>query len=250
MSIFQSGKGEVLLFFLFSLSLLSQQGMGQTSLTISSDPTTAGWAYDNGTRTLTVSATSTANVNDIIGYLNGGPLAIVGSSPDLSVTVSSAISSTGTVNGLTIGSSGNIGTIALNAALTLKGPVTLNGELININHNINTTAGGVDGDLLFKASADIIIKQNVSLTTNGGSAIFWANSDGQSSNGGVYFKDDNYTATPSLGCVVSTAGGHIWIGGGVNSTIWNGLTVGDFSAVNGRTTEDVYGPTVGEGIND
>lgn len=61
-----------------------------------------------------------------------GPLTIVGSS-DLSVTVSSAIYSTGTVNGLTIGSSTNTGTIALNAALTLKGSLNLKGEMTNIN---------------------------------------------------------------------------------------------------------------------
>jgi hypothetical protein len=251
MSISHSWKGKALLFLLFSLSLLSQQGMSQATLTISSDPTSlSGLTYDNGTRTLTVSSTSTVNVSDVIGYLNTGPLTIVGSTPDLSVTVSSAISSTGTVNGLTIGASGNTGNIVLNAALSLKGPVTFNADMININQSINTTAGGADGDLLFKASADIVIKQNVSLTTNGGSAIFWSNSDGQSSHGGVYFKDDNYTATPSLGCVVSTAGGHIWIGGGSNSTTWNGLTVGDFFAVSGRTTEDMYGPTPGDGIND
>jgi hypothetical protein len=133
MRIFQSGKTKALLTLLLSLSILIQEGMSQTPvLTISSDPTTPGSTFYNATRTLTVSSMSTANVNDVIGYLNAGPLTIVGSS-DLSVTVSSAISSTGTVNGLTIGSSGNIGTIALNAAFTLKGPVTLKGEMININ---------------------------------------------------------------------------------------------------------------------
>jgi hypothetical protein len=235
MNTFQSGHIRIWLILMLSLSLLAQEGRGQATLTISADPTTSGWSYASGI--LTVNLTSTANVNDIIGYLNAGPLTIVGATPDLSVTVSSAISSTGTANGLVIGADGNTGYINLDGLLTLKGGVTLIGDNIDVNQNLNTQAGGANGDLLIKASGDIVVKGGISLTTNGGDAIFWANSDGQSSNGGVIFKS---------GSAVSTGGGHIWIGGGNSTATWQGLTVGNGAAVSGRLTDDgVYFPYSG-----
>lgn len=234
MRICHSAISRALLILLLSLSFLIKEGKSQAALTISSDPTTPGWTYNSGTSTLTVTATSTANVNDIVGFLNTGPLTIVGASSDLSVTMSSAISSIGTANGLTIGAAGNTGNLILESALTLRGGVTLNGANINVSQNINTMEGGVNGDLLIKASGDIVINGGFSLTTSGGDAIFWANTDGQTSNGGVYFKS---------GSSLSTGGGHIWIGGGSGTTTWNGLTVGDGPAVSGRTTEDMYAPS-------
>jgi hypothetical protein len=230
---------------LFTLSLWAQEGKAQATLTISSASTTSGWTYNSGTRTVTVTSTSIANATTILGYLNTGPLTIVGASPNLSVTLSSALNSIGTANGLTIGAVGNTGTITLDGALTLKGGLTLNGGNIDVNQGINTTAGGINGDLLIKASGNIVIKQDVNISSNGGDMIFWANSDGASANGGVYFKDGNYSpTTPSIGIDVTTGGGHIWIGGGSGTTTWNGLTVGDGAAVSGRTTEDVYAPSL------
>lgn len=74
MRIFQSGKTKALLTLLLSLSILIQKEMSQTPvLTISSDPTTPGFTFYNDTRTLTVSSMSTANVHDVIGYLNAWP---------------------------------------------------------------------------------------------------------------------------------------------------------------------------------
>lgn len=233
---FNSRHVRYMLSLMLSLSFWAQEGRSQATLTISSATTTAGWTYNSGDRTLTVNSTSIANATTILGYLNTGPLTIVGASPNLSVTLSSALNSTGgSANGLTIGAEGNTGTITLGGALTLKGAVTLRGANINVNSNINTTSGAATGDLLIKASGDIIIKGGISLTTTGGDAIFWANSDGQTANGGVTFKK---------GSSLTTGGGHIWIGGGSGTATWNGLTVGDGPAVSGRATgDDTYDPS-------
>ncbi|MEY3500451.1 MAG: hypothetical protein RL308_2120, partial [Bacteroidota bacterium] len=133
-----------------------------------------------------------------------------------------------TLGSFTFGKTTNNSNISFSNNLTVAGPINILGGTIAINGNLNTTAGNANGDVLIKSSSDIIIAASKSITTNGGDVVLWANSDGQTSNGGVFF--DAQTS-------ITTGGGHVWIGGSSTSngsSTWNGLTVGNGYAVSGR----------------
>jgi hypothetical protein len=146
----------------------------------------------------------------------------------------------GSKTGLTLGGVGNTADITIDGAQTIAGPITVYGGNILVNENLNTTAGAAAGDVLLKASGDIVLEAAKSITTTGGDVVLWANSDGQTANGGVLF---------DAGASVATGGGHIWIGGGSGSVTWNGLTVGDGYAVAGRDVETAFAKVGATGIN-
>jgi hypothetical protein len=131
---------------------------------------------------------------------------------------------------LIVGKAGNTANITMNNTSAIAGPVTIFGGDINVNGNINTSTGGTAGDVLLKARGSITQAANVSVTTNGGDVIYWANSVGQTSNGSIFLRD---------GSSISTSGGHLWMGGGSVNTTWNGLTVGDGFAVSGALVQPV-----------
>lgn len=133
------------------------------------------------------------------------------------------------IGGLTLGKATNTSNVLVDAAHSIAGPIQIYGGDITIGQNLNTSTGGANGDVLLKSSANILLDSR-SITTNGGDVIFWANSDGQTADGGVFFK---------TGSAVSTSGGHIWIGGGSGNNTWNGLTVGNGWAVSGRNPSDL-----------
>lgn len=148
-------------------------------------------------------------------------------------TVSNLTLSSG-ITGLTVGGVNNTSGITLGQAVTISGPVSVYGGDIALNGNINTTAGSATGDVLLKSTDNITLGLGKSITTTGGDVIFWANSDGGTSNGGVFF-DQGSSVTTGTG---STGGGHIWIGGSSTangSTTWNGLTVGNGAATSGKS---------------
>jgi len=130
----------------------------------------------------------------------------------------------GTPSSVRIGKTTNTANITLGSAISAAGPITVYGGNIALNGNINSSAGNINGDVLLKATADITMGASKSITTSGGDVIMWANADGQTSNGGVFFDQSSS---------VTTAGGHIWIGGGSGTITWNGLSVGDGYAVSG-----------------
>ncbi len=145
---------------------------------------------------------------------------------------------------LTIGKSASSADGANDAAVTLgaatiTGPISVYGGTINVNGNLDTTAGAAVGDLLLKASGDISLAANTSITTTGGDVILWANSDGQTTSGSVLLRD---------GSSIETAGGHVWLGGGSGTATWNGLAVGDGYAVSGQTITPPVGTTVKAGV--
>lgn len=83
------------------------------------------------------------------------------------------------------------------------------------------TIGGTttyNDHLTFKTKGDVFINASTSLTANGAnSLVFWADSDGNNA-GGITF---------NTGSSITTDGGDLWMGGGVQSgTLWNGLSVG------------------------
>ncbi|MBT9488676.1 MAG: filamentous hemagglutinin N-terminal domain-containing protein [Rubrivivax sp.] len=122
------------------------------------------------------------------------------------------------LGGFTLGKAGNTTALTLSNALSVAGPVQVIGGALALNAALTTT-----GDLLLQSTGDITQAAGVAVATQGGSAVYRADSDGSGA-GMVYLKD---------GASLSTAGGHIWMGGGAGSTTWNGLTVGDGFATGG-----------------
>ena len=94
---------------------------------------------------------------------------------------------------------------------------------IFIDDNIVVTDGSADTTLTLKANNNIIMEAGKNITRSGDyklNTVFWADSD--ANGGGVLLKN---------GASINTNGGHLWMGGGNGSVVWNGLTVGDGYAV-------------------
>jgi len=143
------------------------------------------------------------------------------------------------VSGLTIGKPTNTSNVTISSATTIAGPITAYGGNININENLNTTAGNAGGDILLKASADITLAANKSITTSGGDVILWANSDAGLLNGSISLRNTSSITTGSN----TVAGGNVWIGGGADGATWNGISVGNGYAVPGTSFAPSNGGT-------
>ena len=140
---------------------------------------------------------------------------------------SNAYSFGSTLTGLTLGRDGNTSTITVNSPLTIAGPISIYGGTINLNADITSTTA--NAAMLFKSAGDIAQAVNVDVLTNGGSTVYWANSDGGNSAGMVLL---------DTGASITTQGGHVWLGGSVTAngqTTWHGLTVGDGYAASGTS---------------
>lgn len=117
------------------------------------------------------------------------------------------------IGGITIGKNGNTNTVFNDQSLTVAGPVNFYGTVITISGTINTSTGGTNGDIYFKASGDILHTAGYAITSSGGDVVYWADADG--SGGGRVQLLSNIT----------TGGGHLWVGGSSSSETQNGLTV-------------------------
>jgi autotransporter-associated beta strand protein len=139
----------------------------------------------------------------------------------------SAYSFASSLTGLTLGRDGNTSAITVNSALNIAGPISIYGGTINLNSDITSTAA--NAGMLFKSAGDIAQAVNVDVLTNGGSTVYWANSDGGNSAGMVLLE---------TGSTITTQGGHVWLGGSAaanGQTTWHGLTVGDGYAASGTS---------------
>lgn len=112
------------------------------------------------------------------------------------------------ITGLTIGKSATSsdGTadaaIALASATSIAGPIDIYGSDINLNTNLISTLSGAD--VLTKASGDIVQATGTTITTNGGNATFWSDSDGSGS------------GQVQIGGSVATNGGNLVLAGGAD----------------------------------
>jgi autotransporter-associated beta strand protein len=149
-----------------------------------------------------------------------------------------------TLSSFTFGKSTNTTNLTFANVLSPAGPITIYGGNININENLNTSAGASSGNVLIKSSADIILAASKSITTSGASVILWANSDNASSNGSIALRNASSIVTGSN----TVAGGHVWLGGGSNGTTWNGLAVGSGYAVPGTSFTPPSGSAADAGI--
>lgn len=184
----------------------------------------------------TVVASSSANViftSNNPSWAGSVPIRTTGRltvQPSANSSFSSTFSTTALnytgITGLTIGSASNTGTVTVGSTTTVAGPVSIYAGDINVNGTINTSTGNANGDVLFKARGSITQAANVSVTTNGGDVIYWANGLGQTTNGSIALRDF---------ASVSTSGGQLWMGGGSGTVNLNGMSVGNGYAVSGST---------------
>lgn len=112
----------------------------------------------------------------------------------------------------------NSSAFMLNRDLTLQQAPTL-----ELTQNINTVSVLGSATLTLKSAADVVLRDNRSIISSGGklNAVFWSDSNGDQA-GGVLFDSSSK---------VDTNDGHLWVGGGSGSTTWNGLQVGNGSAI-------------------
>jgi len=182
------------------------------------------------------------------GFSGTGHLVIQPSSASFSNAITYPIAGftvASSIGGLTIGKPGNAANITFSSATSIAGPIEVYGGNININENLNTSAGTTSGHVLLKGSADVILAASKSITTSGAPVILWANSDNEATNGSIALRNGSSIVTGSG----SVAGGHVWIGGGSNGTTWNGLAVGNGYAVPGTSfTPSNGGGTLQSGI--
>gem|GEM_PF-5284272 len=123
----------------------------------------------------------------------------------------------------TVGNAQNTQNLTL-GSLDIQGPISLYGGDIVLSENISSTSSGAS--ITLKATKDINLSANKSISSNNGDVVLWANSDGESENGAVILRDSSD---------ITTNGGHLWVGGGSGTTTWNGITVGDGHAVSGTS---------------
>jgi len=114
--------------------------------------------------------------------------------------------------------SGNvtITTDGTNTPSTASGESGTNGD-ITVSSSITKTLGS-DTTLTLRAARNITIDSGAAISSTSGklNTVLWANNSG--TGGGITIND---------GSSILTNGGHLWLGGGSGSSIWNGLTVGN-----------------------
>ena len=119
------------------------------------------------------------------------------------LTISSSCS------GFTVGKPTNTTNVTITSPQTIAGPITVYGNNIEINENLNTS-GAAAGHVLLKATNNITQAVGKTITTNGGDVTFWADSDNNKI-GGIRIGSDfagNFTTA------INTNGGNITLSGG------------------------------------
>ncbi|MDD4913266.1 MAG: filamentous hemagglutinin N-terminal domain-containing protein, partial [Sideroxydans sp.] len=118
-----------------------------------------------------------------------------------------------TVSGLTIGKSATSADGISDADITLyagnnisiNGPINIYGKNINVNANLTSSASGAG--ILLKGSGYIFQGASAAVQTNGGSATYWADSDG-SGGGYVWFLAGSSVSTTSA-ANITVSGGNV-----------------------------------------
>ena len=138
-----------------------------------------------------------------------------------------------TATGFTLGKPGNSSALTFARASTINGPIKVYGGDIAINESLNTTADGAAGNILLKASGNIVQAAGKSITTSGADITLWSNSDDETTNGGYIYLQDNTSLdtrtssdrTANDGTANDTSGGAITLGGGSGTTVPTGYAL-------------------------
>ena len=172
---------------------------------------------------LTTTGTASVNVSVITNHLT-----TVG---DLEIIANSAITSQ---------------QINIDAALNYSGLTTRTLTFVarnDVKVNQAITASNTALHIITKAGDNIEVASGVSIASNGGNIVFWANTDGNNLG--------NIAVQPTTS-IVSNGGG-IWMGGGLTSTQWvpfegaTSITVGAASAISG--TANPFGVVIRGAVN-
>jgi hypothetical protein len=115
-----------------------------------------------------------------------------------------------TMSSLTIGKAGNTAAITIAGATSIAGPISVYGGDIAINQNLNTTAGGANGDVTLTGSGNITLAESRTITTDGGDVTFRADSD-DNRVGGIRIGSDFAGVFTTA---ITTNGGDIILSGG------------------------------------
>jgi hypothetical protein len=166
---------------------------GVSSYTGSTSITSGGLIFSNNTRPSTT------------GFTGAGQLTIEPSTSFGTDFNTNSYTYAATLTGLTFGKSGNNRTITIGNSITNNGPIFIEGNTININANVNSTAAA--GHLTLKSTGFINQANNVTVTTQGGNQIYWADSDSNNS-GTIVFLGS---------ATLQSNGGHITLAGGADS---------------------------------
>lgn len=189
--------------------------------------------WDSANSSLTISTTGTFSMSYGSAWANAVNWTGTISGSDFTLNMFSqpiVIKNTTTLGGLTIGnyegmpgvSLVNTQQVQINSAITVAGPVSVYGGDIDVNQDINTTAGNASGDILLKAAGHISLAASKSVTTNGGDVVLWADTD---ANGGSIFVN--------TGASIASNGGNVTLSGGLDYTTGyaKGTSFTDWSGV-------------------
>ncbi len=144
------------------------------------------------------------NTSATSSVLGSGTLTVEssGNSFGSALTISNLTLGSG-LTGLTVGKSTNTADITMSSAANIAGPITIYGGNVNLNANLNTSAGGAGGTITVVASDSINSANSAQITTAGANILFASNSDA-TSGGGIRL----------AGPTISSGGGNITMGGG------------------------------------
>ena len=169
-------------------------------------------------------------------------LPILGYGQTLTISASGQTGTSGTnwsISGNTLTATGvaNVNSSVIESALN-TGDLLVTAGTIDINNDITKNSGS-DATLTLKAEHAVYSNEtSISSTSNKLNVLFWVESDGGESVGA-------YVGS------INTNGGHIWVGGGDGTMIWNGLTIGDgFSMSDGTANHngmDLFGNLITNG---
>jgi len=228
-------------------------GNGGTALTLSTNTGAANVQFDGfitnsgtlagptslslikqGTGTFTLTQNNTYSGSTTI---NAGTLVLQNNAPDptnktfdgtgglriesIGTAFTSAFTTSGwsfgtALSNLTIGKTTNTQNVTVATGTSIAGSIAAYGGSIAVNENLNTTAGGANGDVLLKGTENLSVAANKTITTNGGDVIFWSDSDND--NSGSILLADNNTINTTNGNTTSnlSGGGTIILAGGAD----------------------------------
>ncbi len=187
--------------------------------------TNAGGAAVRTTGTLTVQPFSTSFSSPLVW----APTNLVALAP--------------TVGGLTLGKEGNTSAITLNSAVDTAGPIRIYGGNIAVNANLTSTAA--NAPIVLKASGNIVVARDTTLTTNLGLLTLWADSD--ASGQGYIAMDQGVRMNTINGATSGTGGGKLTLAGGLD-TNGDGIPDGFATAASSDVTELGSAHNPGSGI--
>ncbi|MFM9001124.1 MAG: beta strand repeat-containing protein, partial [Verrucomicrobiota bacterium] len=141
-----------------------------------------------------------------------------------------------TVGSVVIGKAGNTADVTIAATPAIAGSLTVYGGNLTVSGNVTTSVA--NAAVVLKAASSVTQNASVTVQTNGGDIVYWADSGGVGSgNRGILISDssvlDSRTAADRAATTHTTGGGTIVLGGGsTTATSAKGTTIPTGYALN------------------